>query len=151
MPRSERARFARASTLRRRRAASARRLAASAEPAPYRYQAPIAIDAPAPFVQMALPAAAYGQVEQDDLRDLRIVDAKGERVPFAVLPPLATVQLSEQVREASSLSAAGAADGGGRLALAGRRRRRRRSDQRAPPRRPGERPSPARRASRAAG
>ena len=74
---------------------------AHAEPAPYRYQAPIAIDAPAPFVQMALPVAAYGHVEQDDLRDLRIVDAKGERVPFAVLPPLATVQLSEQVREAS--------------------------------------------------
>src|SRR6476661_6947973 len=72
-----------------------------AEPAPYRYQAPIAIDAPAPFVKMALPVAAYGHVEQDDLRDLRVVDAKGERVPFAVLPPLATVQLSEQVREAS--------------------------------------------------
>jgi len=74
---------------------------AHAEPAPYRYQAPIAIDAPAPFVQMALPVAAYGHAEQDDLRDLRLVDAKGERVPFAVLPPLATVQLSEQVREAS--------------------------------------------------
>jgi len=75
--------------------------AAHAEPAPYRYQAPIAVEAPAPFVQMALPVAAYGHVEQDDLRDLRIVDAKGERVPFAFLPPLATVQLSEQVREAS--------------------------------------------------
>jgi len=75
--------------------------AAHAEPAPYRYQAPIAVEAPAPFVQMALPVAAYGHVEQDDLRDLRIVDAKGERVPFAFLPPLATVQLSEQVREAT--------------------------------------------------
>ena len=74
---------------------------ARAEPAPYRYQAPIAIDAAAPFVQIALPVAAYGRVEQDDLRDLRIVDARGERVPFAVLPPLATVQLSEQVREAN--------------------------------------------------
>jgi hypothetical protein len=88
----------------------------TAEPAPYRYQAPIAIDAPAPFVQMALPVAAYGHVEQDDLRDLRIVDAKGERVPFAVLPPLATVQLSEQVREASlyPLPARPAAAGSGR-------------------------------------
>ncbi|MEO8312278.1 MAG: DUF3999 family protein [Caldimonas sp.] len=74
---------------------------AHAEPAPYRFQAPIAIDAAAPFVQVALPAAAYGRVEQDDLRDLRIVDARGERVPFAILPPLATVQLNEQVREAS--------------------------------------------------
>ena len=75
--------------------------AVRAEPAPYRYRAPIAIDAPAPFVTVPLPVAAYGHVEQDDLRDLRIVDARGERVPFAVLPPLATVQLSEQVREAS--------------------------------------------------
>jgi hypothetical protein len=75
--------------------------AVHAEPAPYRYQAPIAVDAPAPFIQLALPIAAYGHVEQDDLRDLRIVDAKGERVPFAVLPSVATVQLSEQVREAS--------------------------------------------------
>ena len=75
--------------------------AARPEPAPYRYQAPIAIESPAPFVQMALPAAAYGHLAQDDLRDLRIVDARGERVPFAILPPVSTVQLSEQVREAT--------------------------------------------------
>jgi hypothetical protein len=65
--------------------------AASGEPAPYRYQAPIVVDAAAPFVQIALPAAAYGRVEQDALRDLRIVDARGERVPFAILPPRSTV------------------------------------------------------------
>ncbi|HEY3635210.1 MAG TPA: DUF3999 family protein [Caldimonas sp.] len=75
--------------------------AASSAPAPYRYQAPIVVDAPAPFVQIALPAAAYGRVEQDGLRDLRIVDARGERVPFAILPPRSTVYASEQVREAS--------------------------------------------------
>ena len=75
--------------------------AAHAEPSPYRYQAPIRIEAAAPFVQMALPVAAYGHVEQDDLRDLRIVDAKGERVPFAMLPAVATVQRSDQLREAS--------------------------------------------------
>ena len=75
--------------------------AAAGEPAPYRYQAPIAIEAAAPFVQIALPPAAYGHVEQDDLRDLRIVDARGERVPFAVVPPVAKIQLSEQLREAS--------------------------------------------------
>jgi hypothetical protein len=99
MSRPEGARLARGSVL-----LAGAMLAAAvvhAEPAPHRYQAPIAIDAPAPFVQLALPVAAYGHAEQDDLRDLRIVDAKGERVPFAVLPPLATVQLSEQVREAN--------------------------------------------------
>ena len=74
--------------------------AARAEAAPHRYQAPIAIDAPAPFIEIALPAAVYAHVEQDDLRDLRVVDSRGERVPFAILPPRSTVQLSEQVREA---------------------------------------------------
>ena len=75
--------------------------AASGEPAPYRYQAPIVVDAGAPFVQLALPVAAYGRVEQDALRDLRIVDARGERVPFAILPQRSTVHTSEQVREAT--------------------------------------------------
>ncbi|HEX4232986.1 MAG TPA: DUF3999 family protein [Caldimonas sp.] len=73
----------------------------AADPAPYRYRAPIVVDAPAPFVRLALPPAAYGYVEQDDLRDLRIVDARGERVPFAVLPALSSVHTSEQVREAT--------------------------------------------------
>ena len=82
-------------------AAAAAVAAAQADPAPYRYQAPIAIEVAAPFVQLALPPAAYGRAEQDDLRDLRLVDSRGERVPFAILPPLATVQLSQQVREAT--------------------------------------------------
>jgi hypothetical protein len=73
----------------------------AADPAPYRYGAPIVVDAPAPFIRLALPPAAYGRVEQDDLRDLRIVDARGERVPFAVLPATSTVHTSEQVREAT--------------------------------------------------
>ena len=51
--------------------------AAAGEPAPYRYRAPIVVEAPAPFVELALPAAAYGRVEQDELRDLRIVDGRG--------------------------------------------------------------------------
>ena len=75
--------------------------AAGADPAPYRYRAPIVVEASAPFVELALPAAAYAHVEQDDLRDLRIVDARGERVPFAFLPSRATVHTSEQVREAT--------------------------------------------------
>jgi len=80
--------------------AAAAAAAAAGEPAPYRYRAPIVVEAPAPFVELALPAAAYGRVEQDELRDLRIVDGRGERVPFAFLPSRATVQTSEQVREA---------------------------------------------------
>ena len=75
--------------------------ATAADPAPYRYRAPIVVEAPAPFVELALPPAAYAHVEQDDLRDLRIVDARGERVPFAFLPSRATVHTSEEVREAT--------------------------------------------------
>jgi hypothetical protein len=73
----------------------------AADPAPYRYRAPIVVEASAPFVELALPPAAYGHVEQDDLRDLRVVDARGERVPFAFLPSRATVHTSEQVRDAT--------------------------------------------------
>ena len=75
--------------------------ARAADPAPYRYRAPIVVEAPAPFVELALPPAAYAHVEQDDLRDVRIVDARGERVPFAFLPSRATVHTSEEVREAT--------------------------------------------------
>jgi len=75
-------------------------VASAADPAPYRYRAPIVVAAPAPFVELALPPAAYARVEQDDLRDLRVVDARGERVPFAVLPSRSTMRTSEQVREA---------------------------------------------------
>ena len=75
--------------------------ALGAEPAPLRYSAPIEVRAAAPFVQLALPAAAYARVEQPDLGDLRIVDARGERVPFALLEPRASLRASEQVREAA--------------------------------------------------
>ena len=60
---------------------------ASAEDAIYRFNAPIEIQASAPFVRIAVPASAYAHTEQAELRDLRIVDAAGERVPFAIHQP----------------------------------------------------------------
>ena len=60
---------------------------ALAEEPAYRYNAPIAIDKPAAFIQLPLPASAYGRSQQAGLHDLRIVDAKGERVPFTILAP----------------------------------------------------------------
>lgn len=56
------------------------------EPA-YRYQAPIEVQQPGAFVQLPLPVSTYAHAVQAGLADLRIVDARGERVPFAVLPP----------------------------------------------------------------
>ena len=46
--------------------------ATAAEPQPYRYAAPVEIAKPAPFVEMALPPAAYAHALQPDLRDLRL-------------------------------------------------------------------------------
>ena len=74
---------------------------AIAEPAPYRYAAPIEIAKPAPFVELALPPAVYARALQADLRDLRVVDARGERVPFAMVMPTAAPTASERVREAT--------------------------------------------------
>ena len=75
--------------------------AATAEPAPYRYAAPIEVVKAAPFVEIALSPDVYGHAMQGDLHDLRVVDARGERVPFAVLAPTARPTASEQVREAT--------------------------------------------------
>ena len=58
---------------------------AAADTSPQRYVAPIAIAHAAPFVQLSLPPSAYAHSLQADLRDLRIVDARGERVAFALL------------------------------------------------------------------
>ena len=74
--------------------------AGPAEPQPYRYAAPIEITKPAPFLEMPLPPAAYAHAAQPDLRDLRIVDATGERVPFTLIDPTPPPSRAEQIREA---------------------------------------------------
>jgi hypothetical protein len=74
---------------------------ADAEPAPQRYSAPITIAENAPFVRVSLPPSTYAHALQTDLRDVRVVDARGERVPFAFLAPPAAPQASEQLREAT--------------------------------------------------
>jgi len=61
--------------------------AAADDAASHRYQAAIVVERPAAFVQLPLPASAYARSQRVGLQDLRIVDARGARVPFAVLPP----------------------------------------------------------------
>lgn len=75
--------------------------AAATEPQPYRYAAPIEIVQPAPFVELSLPVAAYAHAAQPDLRDLRVVDANGERVPFALRDPRPATAPGERQREAA--------------------------------------------------
>jgi len=76
--------------------------ALAADDAAYRYSAPIAVERSAAFVQLPLPPSAYAHAAQPSLQDLRIVDARGERVPFALLAPRAAdVQTVEQQRPAT--------------------------------------------------
>ncbi len=90
----------------------------------YRYSAPIAIEQNAAFVQLPLPASAYGRSVLPGLQDLRIVDARGERVPFAVLAPRAAeLQQVEQQRDATLYALPPKPAAGRDLALAGGDRR----------------------------
>ena len=76
--------------------------ALAAEDVAYRFSAPITVEQSAAFVQLPLPASAYGRSVSPGLQDLRIVDARGERVPFAVLAPRgAELQQVEQQRDAT--------------------------------------------------
>src|SRR5512140_71036 len=67
----------------------------------YRYRAPIAIQQPAAFVLVRLPAEAYARCRFDTLGDLRVIDARGESVPFALLySRRSEVKTTDQVRDA---------------------------------------------------
>jgi Protein of unknown function (DUF3999) len=70
--------------------------------ATFRYQAPIAVEKPGAFVLVPLSAAVYAHSLQVGLNDLRVVDARGDRVPFALLSPRGgQVTTTDQVREAA--------------------------------------------------
>lgn len=69
-------------------AGSASALAGSAaDDLPLRYRAPIVVEQPAPFVRLPLSPQVYAKSLSPGLADLRILDAAGERVPFALLAP----------------------------------------------------------------
>ena len=71
-------------------------------PQPQRWVAPIVLTTSAPFVALPMPPSAYAKAMQPELRDLRVVDAQGERVPFAWLTALHPVEpLSERQHEAT--------------------------------------------------
>jgi Protein of unknown function (DUF3999) len=63
--------------------------AAGADEVPLRHRAPIAVEQPAALVRLPLPIEAYARSQRGPLADLRVVDARGQRVPFALLEPRA--------------------------------------------------------------
>ena len=93
--------------------------AARADEPAYRFEAPVNVQRSAPFIELALPATAYARSrrQSDDgggVRDLRIVDSRDERVPFAWLAPRAgEARATESLRDAVlyPLPARPAADG----------------------------------------
>ena len=60
-----------------------------AQSAIFRHRAEIQIVQPAALVRLPLPLSAHARSEQAEFGDLRIVDADGRRVPFALLPTAA--------------------------------------------------------------
>lgn len=72
--------------------------AAAGDEAMLRWRAPIVVDKPGAFVQLPLPASAYAHAEQIGLQDLRVVDAAGSRVPFALLEPRADTERSIELQ-----------------------------------------------------
>lgn len=70
--------------------------AALAAEQPHRVRAEIQPLRPGTFMQLALPPSVYAHSQQPQLADLRIVDAAGARVPFALLPPREAVQHEEE-------------------------------------------------------
>ena len=50
-----------------------------------RYAAPVVVSSPGAFVRLPLPPEAYARSRDGALADIRVVDATGVRVPFALL------------------------------------------------------------------
>jgi hypothetical protein len=77
--------------------------ALAAEEPVYRYAAPIEVQQRGPFVQLPLPPGVYARSERSRLQDVRVVDARGERVPFALLAARASEsQTRERLHQASA-------------------------------------------------
>lgn len=93
---------------------------AADEAAPMRlYHAPVTVAQPGPYVELALPGDIWRRSTRPGLQDLRLLDADGARVPFALLPPAAAPAPQEQRRAARHYPLpalpAGGTDGAGVL------------------------------------
>jgi hypothetical protein len=60
---------------------------AAAEEDAFRHAAPVVVEQAGAYVRLPLPVSAYANSRQPGLGDLRVVDARGERIPYALLAP----------------------------------------------------------------
>ncbi|MHB1122038.1 MAG: DUF3999 family protein [Ramlibacter sp.] len=76
--------------------------AESVRPGDFTWRAPLQAPAGAALVRAELPAQALLHGQTDDLRDLRVFNAAGEAVPFALLAPPAPGAASPRARTATA-------------------------------------------------
>lgn len=77
--------------------------AAAGAEQPHRHRAPITVTQPGSFVQLDLPPGTWAHSRQPGLADLRLLDARGDRVPFALLPAREPQALDEERLRPASL------------------------------------------------
>jgi len=79
--------------------------AIAAEPATFRHEAPVVVEQRGTFVRLPVPASALARSRQPGLADLRLVDARGDRVPFAWLAPRGPAAPATESTRAAALYA----------------------------------------------
>lgn len=77
--------------------------AAAAAEQPHRQRAPITVTQPGSFVQLDLPPSTWAHSRQPGLADLRLLDARGDRVPFALLPAREPRAVDEELLRPATL------------------------------------------------
>lgn len=78
---------------------------AAPEQTEFLHRAPITVQRIAPFIEVPLTPATYARSLSPGLADLRVVDAQGERVPFALMAPSPGQPLQTRSRRPARLFA----------------------------------------------
>lgn len=77
--------------------------AAEGSPDTFRHRATISVSQPGAFIELPLPVSIYTRAEQAGLQDLRLIDARGDRVPFARLSSHATTPAAPDQRRPTTM------------------------------------------------
>jgi hypothetical protein len=78
---------------------------ADGSPETFRQRAAVTVSRPGALIELPLPTSIYTRAEQSGLQDLRLIDAKGDRVPFALLSSHAATPRAPDQRRPATLYA----------------------------------------------